>query len=70
MPEIIVLPNPGAVARAAAERIVTLTEEAITARRRFSMALAGGGTPEATYSLLASDEFAAHPGRQRPSHAR
>lgn len=59
MPEIIALPNPAAVARAAAERIVALAAAAIAGRGRFSMALAGGGTPEATYSLLASDEFAA-----------
>jgi 6-phosphogluconolactonase len=59
MPEIIVKPDPSAVARAAAERIVAQASAAIADRGKFSVALAGGSTPGATYALLASDKFAA-----------
>jgi len=56
-PEIKVLPDAAAIAREAAERIVTLSEEAIEARERFSIALSGGSTPKALYTLLASPEY-------------
>lgn len=56
-PEIKVLPDANAIAREAAERIVKLSEEAIEARGRFSIALAGGSTPKTLYQLLASPEF-------------
>jgi 6-phosphogluconolactonase len=57
LPEIKVLPDANAIAREAAERIVALSEEAIEARGRFSIALAGGSTPKTLYTLLASPEF-------------
>lgn len=56
-PEIKVLPDANAIAREAAERIVALSEEAIEARGRFSIALAGGSTPKTLFALLASPEF-------------
>jgi 6-phosphogluconolactonase len=56
-PEIRVLPTPEGLAREAAERVVTLAEEAIELRGWFSIALSGGSTPRALYTLLASDEF-------------
>src|SRR5262249_47940218 len=56
-PEIKVLPDVAAIAREAAERIVKLSEEAIEARGRFSIALSGGSTPKALHNLLASPEF-------------
>ena len=42
---------PG-VAREAARRILKAADRAITAQGRFSIVLAGGGTPESTYRLL------------------
>lgn len=44
--------------RAAADRVVGLAADAITARGRFDWALAGGSTPEALYRLLASPDYA------------
>jgi len=48
------LEDAGSVARAACERILSAADAAITARGRFSLVLAGGSTPELTYSLLAN----------------
>ena len=45
------------MALAAAERIVVWAGRAIDARGRFSMALAGGSTPRATYRRLASEPY-------------
>ncbi|MEE8392652.1 MAG: 6-phosphogluconolactonase [Anaerolineae bacterium] len=45
------------LARAAAEYVVTVAEDAVAARGQFTVALAGGSTPRATYALLANDEF-------------
>ena len=45
--------NPQAVAAAAAERIVELAHQAIAERKRFSLALSGGKTPEGVYRILA-----------------
>ena len=46
-----------AISRAAAERIVDLANECVTARGRFSVALAGGSTPRRVYELLAGDDL-------------
>ena len=56
MKELRVHPD---LARAAAEHFVTLATAAIAARGQFVVALSGGSTPRATYTLLASDELAA-----------
>jgi 6-phosphogluconolactonase len=58
MSDIQIYPDSAALARAAAERIVSLAGEAIGARGRFSMGLSGGSTPRALYTLLASNEVA------------
>jgi 6-phosphogluconolactonase len=50
--------DPTSLARAAAEHFVAQAAEAIAARSRFLVALAGGSTPRATYALLATDAFA------------
>jgi len=55
--EIVVLPDPGVVAREAADRWVTLARESIAARGRFTAALSGGSTPRALFSLLASEAY-------------
>lgn len=52
-------PDSAGLALAAAEHFVSLAGEAIAARGRFVVALAGGSTPRASYVILASDEFAA-----------
>ncbi len=53
MPDIVVLPDPAAVAEEAARRFVALAAQAVQARGRFTVALAGGTTPGALYHLLA-----------------
>src|SRR4051812_20777358 len=56
-PEIAVLPDPAAVAKEAADRIVAASAEAVAAAGRFSIALAGGSTPKALYQLLAAEPY-------------
>ena len=56
-----VYPDGAGLARAAAAHFVELAAQAIEARGRFAVALSGGSTPRATYSLLASAEFAPRP---------
>ena len=51
--EIIVLDDPAALAEAAARAIADAARDAVTARGRFTIALAGGSTPRATYERLA-----------------
>ncbi|MHB8586416.1 MAG: 6-phosphogluconolactonase [Thermoplasmatota archaeon] len=59
-----VLPDQGALARAAAERIATVARGAVAARGRFAVALSGGKTPVGTYRDLGS-VFVSHiPWRQ------
>ena len=53
-----VLADGEAVARAAAARILGAAREAIAARGRFTLVLAGGTTPQAAYRLLASADSA------------
>ena len=53
-PEIVVVDDPAALADTAARAIVDIAVEAVKARRRFMVALAGGVTPRTTYERLAS----------------
>jgi 6-phosphogluconolactonase len=53
-PEIQIVEDDAALADAAARAIVDVAEEAVAARRRFTVALAGGNTPRTTYERLAS----------------
>ncbi|MFO0875629.1 MAG: 6-phosphogluconolactonase [Phycisphaerales bacterium] len=57
--EIVRCVDPDAVACAAVERIVAAASAAIAARGRFTIALAGGSTPEATYRRLADPRHSA-----------
>ncbi len=50
------LESAEAVAREACSRILRAAREAIGERSRFSIVLAGGGTPERTYRLLSDSE--------------
>jgi 6-phosphogluconolactonase len=54
---ISVHPSADAVAKAAAERFVTLAGDAVSSRGRFTVVLAGGSTPRALYKLLAAPEY-------------
>ncbi len=53
-PAIEILADADQLAHEAAERIVQLAEEAIEDHGHFTLALAGGHTPEKTYELLAA----------------
>ncbi len=55
--EVVVLPDLDAVSREAAERFVAIANDAIARNNRFTVALAGGSTPERLYRLLASDAY-------------
>ncbi|HEU4368140.1 MAG TPA: 6-phosphogluconolactonase [Methylomirabilota bacterium] len=52
-PEILVADDAAALAETAARAIVETALEAVAARGRFTVALAGGSTPRATYERLA-----------------
>lgn len=58
-PEWRILPDPDALAQAGAELISVVATAAIVARGRFTLALAGGSTPQALYTLLARPPYAA-----------
>jgi len=53
--ELILFPDGIAIARRAAEEFLQAATEAVAQRGSFSVALAGGSTPKALYTLLASD---------------
>lgn len=55
--EIVLLPDRAALAREASTRFVALSQDAISARGIFSLALSGGSTPRDLYALLATHEF-------------
>ena len=55
--EIIICRDVDELSRKAAEQFVALARQAIAARGRFAVALSGGSTPKALYSLLATAEF-------------
>src|SRR5881409_3587977 len=56
-PTVTVVPDPDALADAAARLIAEAAADAIEARGRFMWALAGGETPRATYARLALPPF-------------
>ena len=58
MSEVRVVPDSEALAEAAAETIAVAAEQAAERRGRFTLALAGGSTPEATYARLARPNYA------------
>ena len=51
---VTIVDDPEAMADAAARLVVDAAAEAITVRGRFTLALAGGQTPAATYARLAA----------------
>lgn len=58
MLELHILPTPERAAWAAADLIVTLSEERTRAQDYFTIALSGGSTPQRLYELLSSESFA------------
>jgi 6-phosphogluconolactonase len=58
-PTVEVCPDADALALRAAEAIVEAAAAAVHERGRFTLALAGGSTPEKTYGLLAQPRLAA-----------
>src|SRR2546428_13662357 len=56
-PTVTIVPDPEALADAAARLTVDVAAQAIAARGRFMWALAGGETPRATYARLALPPF-------------
>jgi len=56
-PEVVVLPDPEAVAHEAARRLVTVARRGVKRRGRFTLALAGGSTPARLYHLLAGPDY-------------
>ncbi len=57
-PEIVVLPDPTALAREAADRFVALARSAIASQGRFTVALSGGSTPKLLYEQLVTRSIA------------
>jgi len=53
--KIVILPDPTAIARRAADEFLKAVNETIAQKDSFTVALAGGSTPKALYSLLADD---------------
>lgn len=55
--EVEIFPDVETLNESAASLIVKIAAEAFEAKDKFSIALAGGSTPEKLYKLLASDKF-------------
>jgi 6-phosphogluconolactonase len=64
-PEITVFSDKEQFIAGAAEFMAALAEESITARGRWTVALAGGGTPKPIYARLADAGYAQHIDWQR-----
>jgi len=54
---IEIYPDAERLAQAVADHFVSLARQAVANNGRFAVALAGGSTPRAAYTLLAGDEF-------------
>lgn len=55
-PTLVISADPAAMAKSAATHIAEAISEVVSQGRRCSLCLAGGGTPRATYSVLAAME--------------
>jgi 6-phosphogluconolactonase len=53
--EVVVLPDAGALTKRAADEFLKAVNEAIAKKGVFTIALAGGSTPKALYSMLSED---------------
>lgn len=59
--EIRVLTTPQELFAAAADEVIQLANQAVSARGRFTIALSGGSTPKSLYNLLATNARTALP---------
>lgn len=57
MQEIIIAKDSEELNRFAAEKFISIGQEAIKENGKFTVALAGGSTPKSLYNLLASENF-------------
>lgn len=57
VPELVVAPDAGRLAEAAAERVAGIAAETVARAGRFTVALAGGATPKALYARLAAEPY-------------
>lgn len=55
-PEIKIVSDLSALSRASADEFTNCAREAVAARGHFAVALSGGSTPRATFSLIAADQ--------------
>ncbi|MGC1491074.1 MAG: 6-phosphogluconolactonase, partial [Candidatus Acidiferrum sp.] len=53
--EVRILPDAGAIARRAAEKVVEVAADAVRRKGTFEFVLSGGSTPKALYTLLVND---------------
>jgi 6-phosphogluconolactonase len=53
--EVVLLPDAAAITRRAADEFLKAVNEAIAEKDSFTVALAGGSTPKALYTMLTSD---------------
>jgi 6-phosphogluconolactonase len=53
--EVVILPDAAAITRRAADEFLKCVNEAIAQKGSFTVALAGGSTPKALYSMLSED---------------
>jgi len=58
MPDVLVVPDPEAVAETAAEIFIAAAAAAVESHDRFVVALSGGSTPRRLHALLAEPSFA------------
>jgi 6-phosphogluconolactonase len=63
-PEIRIVPTQADLFQTAAEDFVTLANDAIAARGKFTVALSGGTTPKGMFALLAGGAFPSIPWKQ------
>src|SRR5258707_3143224 len=57
--ELRIAEDPSALAEIAAQEVLAVARAAVAAHGRFTVALAGGSTPRATYTRLAQPPLAA-----------
>ena len=53
--DVVILPDAAAITRRAADEFLKCVNQAIAEKDSFTVALAGGSTPKALYSLLSED---------------
>ncbi len=57
MKKVIIAKDADELNKIAAEKFISIAQNALEKKDKFTVALAGGSTPKSLYNLLASDEF-------------